>query len=214
MLLHIIEYDFYVTVYDCFYIQVSSGVRRIFARGGDPVISFLRQAWKSRRAERGAGGRIQHFFFLPQNLWLNFPGSEYSEYRGIHRNDHQPIWEAPPPGPPSSSDQQGGGLPFKYQRFSAPRGLTPSSVASFLVLGVPDNKKKSCTYVTYMRERAPQKHTLRKLPVKVSLVIYFPCKIVLIYQECGDSACRSHNEITRQRGQINYWVGPADPELW
>ena len=45
--------------------------------------------------------------------------------------------------------------------------------------------------------------TLRKLPVKISLVIYFPCKIVLIYQECGDSACRSHNEITRQRGQIN-----------
>ena len=33
--------------------------------------------------------------------------------------------------------------------------------------------------------------------------IYFPCKIVLIYQECGDSTCRSHNEITRQRGQIN-----------
>ena len=45
--------------------------------------------------------------------------------------------------------------------------------------------------------------TLRKLPVKFSLVFYFPCKIVLIYQECGDSACRSHNEITRQRGQIN-----------
>ena len=39
--------------------------------------------------------------------------------------------------------------------------------------------------------------------VKFSLVIYFPCNIVLIYQECGDSACRSHNEITRQRGQIN-----------
>ena len=37
----------------------------------------------------------------------------------------------------------------------------------------------------------------------IALVIYFPCKIVLIYQECGDSACRSHNEITRQRGQIN-----------
>ena len=46
-------------------------------------------------------------------------------------------------------------------------------------------------------------YTLRKLPVKFSLVIYFPCQIVLIYQECGDSACRSHNEITRQRGQIN-----------
>ena len=46
-------------------------------------------------------------------------------------------------------------------------------------------------------------HTLRKLLVKFSLVIYFPCKIVLIYQECGDSACPSHNEITRQRGQIN-----------
>ena len=44
---------------------------------------------------------------------------------------------------------------------------------------------------------------LRKLPAKFSLVIYFSCKIVLIYQECGDSACRSHNEITRQRGQIN-----------
>ena len=41
-------------------------------------------------------------------------------------------------------------------------------------------------------------HTLRKLPVKVSLVIYFPCKGELSYQECGDSACRSHNEITRQ----------------
>ena len=44
---------------------------------------------------------------------------------------------------------------------------------------------------------------MRKLLVKFSLVIYFPCKIVLIYQECGDSACRSHNEINRQRGQIN-----------
>ena len=47
------------------------------------------------------------------------------------------------------------------------------------------------------------KGTLRKLSVKCSLVIYIPCKLVLIYQECGDSACRNHNEITRQRGQIN-----------
>ena len=45
--------------------------------------------------------------------------------------------------------------------------------------------------------------TLRKLLVKFSLVIYFPCKIVLIYQEYGDFACRSHSDITRQRGQIN-----------
>ena len=31
----------------------------------------------------------------------------------------------------------------------------------------------------------------------------FPCKIVSIYQECGGSACRSHNEITRHHGKIN-----------
>ena len=45
--------------------------------------------------------------------------------------------------------------------------------------------------------------TLRKFPVKFSLVIYFPCKIVSIYQECGEIACRRHNEVTRQRGQMN-----------
>ena len=35
----------------------------------------------------------------------------------------------------------------------------------------------------------------------------FLCKIILIYQECGDSACRNHNEITRQRGQIKPLLG-------
>ena len=45
-------------------------------------------------------------------------------------------------------------------------------------------------------------HT-EKTPGQIFPSHLIPCKIVLIYQECGDSASRSHNEITRQRGQIN-----------
>ena len=69
-------------------------------------------------------------------------------------------------------------------------------------------KQAACEYI-YSNQRtnhfqsSPRNYTLRRLLVKFFLVIYFPCKIVLIYQECVDSACRSHNEITRQRGQIN-----------
>ena len=63
--------------------------------------------------------------------------------------------------------------------------------------------RDGCSAIIFVKHVKTVFIQLRKLLVKFSLAIYFLCKIVLIYQECGDSACRSHNEITRQWGQIN-----------
>ena len=55
----------------------------------------------------------------------------------------------------------------------------------------------SLDHVTEINE-----HSLEKTPGQNFPGHLFSVYIVLIYQECGDSAWRSHNEITRHRGQI------------
>ena len=85
------------------------------------------------------------------------------------------------------------------------RGYLCSFPITWTPLSREEDIQENTPYLGYWLPLAiKKKHPLFLLfSGNIPETIYFPCKIVLIYQECGDSTCRSHNEITRQRGQIN-----------